>query len=43
MSGMGGLAYSNWAAWVAFKIILNYFNLLIKPQNYLKRTIITIS
>jgi hypothetical protein len=42
MSGMGGLAYSNWAVWVVFKYIYNYILLYI-TQNYLKTILKIIS
>jgi hypothetical protein len=42
MSGMGGLAYSNWADWVVFKNIYNYILLFIS-QTYLKGLLQVIS
>jgi hypothetical protein len=42
MSGMGGLAYSNWAVWVVFSYIYNNILLLI-TQNYLNTIVRIIS
>jgi hypothetical protein len=42
MSGMGGLAYSNWAGWVVLQNLYKYilFNI---TQNYLKTMFLIIS